>query len=37
MRFVLWVDLSTYLPVRLSMAGQQQDFRWAGPAGPEPH
>jgi hypothetical protein len=28
LRFALWVDPSTYLPVRLSMAGQQQDFRW---------
>jgi hypothetical protein len=31
MRFVLWVDPSTYLPVRLRMTGQQQDFRWLRP------
>jgi hypothetical protein len=30
-RFVLWVNPSTYLPVRLRMTGQQQDFRWLRP------
>jgi hypothetical protein len=29
--FVLWVDPTSYLPVRLRMTGQQQDFRWLRP------